>query len=1460
MRPCSGAILSILFIFLFPAVQFGQEICFPTLTPAENITVSCGEPLPEFSSCEGSTECCAPLTVESIVSETGNVEQACVLSTAFGPGPDWAFWLPDIDSQNVSWRFEDNGQFEEYGDGTAHLWGIIYKVSDPSLRMEAHLWMQNGRNWEEWSALGRGYKDDFNLAGTNYIDWSYYELTEGFAWLNGLDELEGSQLMLTHKPANYYFGFQAGVGANNKNSNEGLSGWFDYTGWFNGEWVTGHGDVNVDRACTAGPEGCASTAFTQICRATNACSASAFASQTISSLDTEAPLIVSFEAEVTQDCFDPTIQYPEAIDNCSEVNITFTDEIITPGCGGSFIRHYTVADGCGNSVLLDQLVTLTGGEPEFTSFPPDVSVECNEIPSSGSPLVQFTPGCANTILTVEETIIEGSCAGNFVIERLYILTDDCGNEVTQLWTIEVQDNTAPVLFNIPADFSIFCGDPIPDALVFSIDNCDSEAGVGVSATTIQLECGYQFIRTWFAEDACGNTSSSSQTITVLDDQAPVFEFVPENATVECGTEVEITPAIAVDACSLVTLTTSDVMLEEGCSGSFIRTYTATDGCGNSASVSHTIFFIDDSAPVFTSFPVDAQVSCSAIPSAEEAEISFEDNCGDVTSSFSETIIEGDCPGDRIIERTWTISDDCGNTESNTWTLTVVDNEAPQLFGVPADQSLNCGEEPADAVVIAIDNCSAEPLVGLSATTLPAECGYQFVRTWTAIDDCGNETSLSQTITFIDTESPVFVFVPENAEVTCGEEFPNGEAIAEDACSDVTVTFSDIPSADCIGGITRVFTATDGCGNSVSAEQILTYVDNEAPIIAVFPQNITVDCTQIPAIENVEVQFIDACSTVSVEYAEIITPGVCEGYFQIARTWMATDACGNSTTATWIIEVADNQGPEIVGDFASVTFECGEIAPLPEVNATDFCSGLSEINLLEEEVELSCGYQVIRTWTAVDFCGNISIAQQVVTFEDTTDPVFLEFPESITISCGDPIPPIEMPAAFDSCIGEIPTLFAEETFPAGCAGSIITRVFRAFDDCGNQAIFFQTITIIDDEAPIFSGEAIISRPCGDFNGTYVTAVDDCNSSVSITYLDVPTNDGAGCAGSITRTYTAADECGNLSTFVQIITLQDEISPSFTSFPDDVIVSCGQIPSTDTDQIQYSDNCGTPAISVEEIQSKGECANSYQITRTYTLSDACGNSAVQTWTIQVTDDLGPVLLGVPANTTIGCNDPIPDAFVFAIDNCSGNTPVGVTAVTEETECGLVFTRTWFSIDDCGNTSEATQVITSGDINPPQLSEYPENVVIPCGDPLPPLPFITAFDECIGDLNVDFQEEITGGLDCEEIYLRTWCTVNCSGVSTCWTQTISFSSTDGFMLAPSSISGGQVTMNLRTSKSGRTDLTVYSTAGQIVQQPFSGHLEAGEKYQIDLETSSWAPGIYLIQMRQGDWVVTYSLPIIE
>src|SRR5690606_39545929 len=117
---------------------------------------------------------------------------------------------------------------------------------------------------------------------------------------------------------------------------------------------------------------------------------------------------------------------------------------------------------------------------------------------------------------------------------------------------------------------------------------------------------------------------------------------------------------------------------------------------------------------------------------------------------------------------------------------------------------------------------------------------------------------------------------------------------------------------------------------------------------------------------------------------------------------------------------------------------------------------------------------------------------------------------------------------------------------------------------------------------------------------LTATDNCSTNVTITVNDVISNVSPACANNytITRTYTATDECGNTTTHIQTITVKDEVAPIFNeTLPQNATYSCvSEVPVAVT--LTATDNCGTATVSFNETRTDGSCANSYVLTRTWT----------------------------------------------------------------------------------------------------------------------------------------------------------------------------------------------------------------------------------------------------------------------
>jgi M6 family metalloprotease-like protein len=93
---------------------------------------------------------------------------------------------------------------------------------------------------------------------------------------------------------------------------------------------------------------------------------------------------------------------------------------------------------------------------------------------------------------------------------------------------------------------------------------------------------------------------------------------------------------------------------------------------------------------------------------------------------------------------------------------------------------------------------------------------------------------SAIVTILDTTPPTLVGVPIDETVECDAVPPPAVVTATDTCdTNVTPSFEETRvDGSCPDKytLTRTWTATDGCGNSISSDQIITVQDTTAPVI------------------------------------------------------------------------------------------------------------------------------------------------------------------------------------------------------------------------------------------------------------------------------------------------------------------------------------------------------------------------------------------------------------------------------------------------------------------------------------------------------------------------------------------------------------------------------------------------------------------------------------------------------
>jgi len=114
-------------------------------------------------------------------------------------------------------------------------------------------------------------------------------------------------------------------------------------------------------------------------------------------------------------------------------------------------------------------------------------------------------------------------------------------------------------------------------------------------------------------------------------------------------------------------------------------------------------------------------------------------CGKVKTTISEDIFSGGCAGTLV--RTFTYSDNCGDTTTVQQFIRLTDSEEPVLLGIPDNVQLTDQVVPAPPQVMAIDNSKKMLTVKFSE-----EKGERVItRRWSATDDCDNTATAEQKI-------------------------------------------------------------------------------------------------------------------------------------------------------------------------------------------------------------------------------------------------------------------------------------------------------------------------------------------------------------------------------------------------------------------------------------------------------------------------------------------------------------------------------------------------------------------------------------------------------------------------------------------------------------------------------------------------------------------------------------------
>jgi hypothetical protein len=186
---------------------------------------------------------------------------------------------------------------------------------------------------------------------------------------------------------------------------------------------------------------------------------------------------------------------------------------------------------------------------------------------------------------------------------------------------------------------------------------------------------------------------------------------------------------------------------------------------------------------------------------------------------------------------------------------------------------------------------------------------------------------------------------------------------------------------------------------------------------------------------------------------------------VASAGVTAGNCLDTTVPAEItVSVADVDGPVLDGVPDDVPAECDAVPEPADVVATDACSGtIVDFAEVSEPGACASQYTVIRTWTAIDDCGNIVSETQMVFVDDTTPPVITPSSDLHVYVCDRPV--TMAIGVTDNCGGAFLTVDAiagdpelvtlvrldNARFELTVSGAtMITVMASAMDDCGNES--------------------------------------------------------------------------------------------------------------------------------------------------------------------------------------------------------------------------------------------------------------------------------------------------------------------------------------------------------------------------------------------------------------------------
>jgi hypothetical protein len=526
----------------------------------------------------------------------------------------------------------------------------------------------------------------------------------------------------------------------------------------------------------------------------------------------------------------------------------------------------------------------------------------------------------------------------------------------------------------PSNKTVLCG----STWSFDYPNVSSCCGSNVLLTPISTVtnnlCPLTLTQTWLITDACGDSNTCSQTVTISNALPAIG--CGNAKTVQCGSGWTFDPPTITACCSNYTLTVTTVTNSSGCPQVLTRTWTVVDCCTNTNSCSQVVTVINTNPPTLTCSP-DKSVQFGTVWSFDTPIVS------DICCGTNVTIADvGDAtnfvasPCGIAYTRTWQATDCCGLKSARcSQTVTVYATpcevfntgmagpagDIPLPAGAPdPNYILVSGPVPADSVVVELplpvgwlaDDASSQ-WISPSITGASAVGNYRYEVRFPV---CCTNTTLSG---LLAVEETAFVFL--NGNYITSVSGPS-------TLVPVNITSGFVPGINVLG----IYTTNTIITNT----GIRALFTNCATTLTVqCPSNKTVLCRTTWSFDNPYTSGSPS-TNLTVTPVGTTTNGQCPQ--QITQTWLISDGCA-STTCSQTVNVVT---APIMDCPTNKTVLCGTPWNFDPPSVGPCCASNTSLVVLSNVTNFaSCWTKYTRTWEVTDCCTNSATCSQTVTVLD-----------------------------------------------------------------------------------------------------------------------------------------------------------------------------------------------------------------------------------------------------------------------------------------------------------------------------------------------------------------------------------------------------------------------------------------------------------------------------------------------